>query len=348
LKTGLSILQLRKSVTVTLEVSNAEGSASRTWSIEVPPTTTTTTTTNTTTTTPAVVLPGAADTLVEGEAPPPTAKMGLGGILGLIFGLLFGVILLAAAFFTCRPRERPKAINSRSSSKRNSAVFPPFDDKTAPLLTSKQPILRQGSGRRVDPTPSDLSTFGRTKPKSKRPMSIEDQVKIYLGDEVDNPGEVVRITPKKGEVDYHGVHAKARPDITLSSASLSSAADTDDLSSLGVPVYRPKSKDFHDPLGSWDDLEPELNNRRSHNFDLELDLTRTDISLTGPTGYPVMLPSPASPSSPVGGSSQRVHYHYPEGRERSMERKKSLDRTHNGRARSHERPHSRARTPTHI
>ena len=82
---------------------------------------------------------------------------------------------------------------------------------------------------------------------------------------VDNPGEVVRITPKKGEVDYQGVHAKARPgtckdhdenediadeddfyvetifsDITLSSASLTSAADTDDLSSLGVPVYRPK------------------------------------------------------------------------------------------------------------
>ena len=28
--------------------------------------------------------------------------MGLGGILGLVFGLLFGVILLAAAFFTCR------------------------------------------------------------------------------------------------------------------------------------------------------------------------------------------------------------------------------------------------------
>ena len=90
---------------------------------------------------------------------------------------------------------------------------------------------------------------------------------------MDNPGEVVRITPKKGEVDYPGVqakHAKARPgftskstlchgvvcvyeceghnqmtpnrssDITLSSASLSSAADTDDLSSLGVPVSRPK------------------------------------------------------------------------------------------------------------
>ena len=69
-------------------------------------------------------------------------------------------------------------------------------------------------------------------------MSIEDQVKIYLGDQVvtndkfvetensvfqcchlksfcqvDNPGEVVRITPKKGEVDYPGVHAKARPGI---------------------------------------------------------------------------------------------------------------------------------------
>ena len=51
-----------------------------------------------------------------------------------------------------------------------------------------------------------------------------------------------------------------------------------------------RSKDFHDPLGSWDDLEPELNNRRSHNLDLDLDLdlTRTDISLTGPTGYPVI------------------------------------------------------------
>ena len=93
----------------------------------------------------AVVVAGAADTLVEGEgetnliaasrllsfslsdvllvlqhlhhlqcvtmcysvlqcvtAPPPAARMGLGGILGLVFGLLFGVILLAAAFFTCR------------------------------------------------------------------------------------------------------------------------------------------------------------------------------------------------------------------------------------------------------
>jgi len=343
----LTILRLQRSVTVVLEVSNAEGSASRTWSVKVPLTTTTTTTTTTTNTVPVVVLPG-ADTLVEEEAAPPTARMGLGGILGLIFGLLFGVILVAAAFFTCRPRERPKAINSRSSSKRNSAVFPPaFDDKTTPLL--KQPILRQGSGRRVDPPPTNLSTFGQANSTSKRPMSIEDQVKIYLGDQVDNPGEVVRITPKKGEVDYPGVHAKhakARPDITLSSASLSSAADTDDLSSLGVPVSRPKSKDLHDPLGSWDDLEPELNNRRSHTFDMELDLTRADISLTGPTGYPVM--SPTSPSSPLGGSMQRVHYHYPEGRERSMERKKSLDRTANGRARSQERPHSRARTPTHI
>ena len=35
-------------------------------------------------------------------AAPETARMGLGGILGLIFGLLFGVILVAAAFFTCR------------------------------------------------------------------------------------------------------------------------------------------------------------------------------------------------------------------------------------------------------
>ena len=37
-------------------------------------------------------------------APPPAARMGLGGILGLVFGLLFGVVLLAAAFYKCRYR----------------------------------------------------------------------------------------------------------------------------------------------------------------------------------------------------------------------------------------------------
>jgi len=171
-------------------------------------------------------------------------------------------------------------------------------------------------------------------------------VKAYLGEDSPDrglsPGEVVRITPRKADVDYRGVQAKARPDILLSSASLSTTADTDDLSSLGVPVYRPKSRDFHDPLDSWEDLEPELNNRRSHNFDLELDLTRTDISLTGPTGYPVVLPS--TPTSPLGGSVQKMHYHYPEGRERSMERRRSSGHS---RARSGERS-SRARTPTHV
>ena len=32
-----------------------------------------------------------------------------------------------------------------------------------------------------------------------------------------------------------------------------------------------RSKDLHDPLGSWDDLEPELNNRRLYNIDMKLD-----------------------------------------------------------------------------
>ena len=40
--------------------------------------------------------------------------------------------------------------------------------------------------------------------------------------------------------------------------------DTDDLSTLGVPVGH---KDDLDPLSAWNDLEPELENRRSRNFD---------------------------------------------------------------------------------
>ena len=218
-----------------------------------------------------------------------------------------------------------------------SGVFPAFDDKTAPLLTSKQPILRfqasqthtlhipqhctlhseqppllkhlhsynsnhrhfhvdsssssssspscaprQGSGRRLDPAPSDLSTFGRVnfkwqtkwkptliffrqnpKPRdrcqlrtrSRSTLEIRWKIKRNLRawlyqmawinsarlttlarlspgspespgspgspetrwqswftfSQIDNPGEVVRITPRKGEVDYQGVHAKARP-----------------------------------------------------------------------------------------------------------------------------------------
>ena len=40
--------------------------------------------------------------------------------------------------------------------------------------------------------------------------------------------------------------------------------DTDDLSTLGVPVGH---KDELDPLSAWHDLEPELENRRSRNFD---------------------------------------------------------------------------------
>ena len=130
-------------------------------------------------------------------------------------------------------------------------------------------------------------------------MSIEDQVKIYLGDQVlkniipastdeksqsailnfatwnltsshrltilgrlwgsgqrrersiirrfmlrpdQVPGKITMITRTRTRMIFS--------DITLSSASLSSAADTDDLSSLGVPVFRPKYAFLH----LWDQL----------------------------------------------------------------------------------------------
>ena len=110
-----------------------------------------------------------------------------------------------------------------------------------------------------------------------------------------------------------------------------------------------------DPLSAWNDLEPELDVRRSRNFDeshtgrqlecqvgeimihfnssvLRLSLPPgTDISLTGPTGYPVLLPSPGhSPTSTL----QKLHYHIPEGRQDRQERTKSGE--------------WRARTPTSI
>lgn len=266
--------------------------------------------------------------------------MGVGGIIGLVAGLLFGVILLAVSFFCSRSGPRQK-VGDGSGSKRSSAMYAPLNEKDGPLKFPDGPILRVNSGRPINPGPP-MTTFGpNICPDPSRPLSIEDSVKLYLGDQVDvglssGVGELVRITPLKGEVDYSTLQRKARPDITLSSASLASSADTDDLSTLGVQVSRPRSTDFPDPLGSWDDLEPELNNRRSRNLELELDFTQTDISLTGPTGYPVLLPSPSP--SPIGGSRQRLHYHYPEGRRRSTERGRSLERAQNG----------RARTPTHL
>ena len=46
--------------------------------------------------------------------------------------------------------------------------------------------------------------------------------------------------------------------------SNSFSSDTDDLSTLGVPVGH---KDDLDPLSAWHELEPGLEKRRSKNFD---------------------------------------------------------------------------------
>ena len=107
-----------------------------------------------------------------------------------------------------------------------------------------------------------------------------------------------------------------------------SSDDTDDLSTLGVPVGQ---KEFVDPLSARNDLEPELDVRRSKDMNdgrqletqvgeimihfnssvLHLSLLPgTDISLTGPTGYPVLLPSPVHyqrvPSTSSTTTYQRI------------------------------------------
>ena len=218
-------------------------------------------------------------------------------------------------------------------------------EKQAPLLISEPVILRQNSGRR---SKGQMSTFGKGRPGSK--PDIENSVKMYLGDNtrIDNPGQ------KHKQEEYQkrpgtqsnkwvwGIrkHFPFITDIQFSYASFSSD-DTDDLSTLGVPVGH---KEFVDPLSAWNDLEPELEIRRSRNLEdlnqsrqlgcqvgeimihfnssvLRLSLPPgTDISLTGPTGYPVLLPSPGhSPSSTL----QKLHYHIPEDRQDRQERTKS-------------------------
>ena len=202
-----------------------------------------------------------------------------------------------------------------------------------------------------------MTTFGKGRPAAK--PDIEHSVKRYLSDSQPDgrpnqkqrqeqfqrsPGKKNRIKRPQTEKMYL--------DIEFSYASFSSD-DTDDLSTLGVPVGQ---KEFVDPLSAWNELEPELDKRRSRNLDdmnssrqlecqvgeimihfnssvLRLSLPPgTDISLTGPTGYPVILPSPGhSPTSTL----PRLHYHLPEARQQER----------------HEKTRSgewRARTPTSI
>ena len=158
-------------------------------------------------------------------------------------------------------------------------------------------------------------------------------------------------------------------DVQFSYASFSSD-DTDDLSTLGVPVGQ---KEFVDPLSAWNDLEPELDVRRSKNLEdmnngrqletqvgeimihfnssvLHLSLPPgTDISLTGPTGYPVLLPSPVH--SPTG-TLNKLHYHIPEDRQERHERTKSGEWRKSGDWRksgeSRISGEWRSRTPTNI
>merc|ERR1712059_181528 len=250
-----------------------------------------------------------------------------------------------------QPKHR--SVNSSKMNLGSKALFPSFDDNLDPLIPPNNHVFlreSQNKGRSLKAPPT-MTTFGRPISGTGRPLSIEDSVKMYLGDQVDSPGEVVTITPKKKEVNYQEVHARAKPDISLhSTSSANTSWDTDDLSSMGVPVSRPKScyaalcvhkspyafmsksTQFPDPLGSWEDLEPGLKKIRSLN--LEIDLNRTDVTLTGPTGYPVFLSSPTHPPMGSSTSSQRIHYHYPEGRGRSTERGRSLDRTSSGRTRT--------------
>ena len=91
-----------------------------------------------------------------------------------------------------------------------------------------------------------MTTFG------KGPRDIENSVKTYLHYE----SSPIIIT-------QHGTDFPDLPDIKQRNSN-SFSDDTDDLSTLGVPVGH---KDDPDPLSAWNELEPELEKRRSKNFE---------------------------------------------------------------------------------
>jgi len=338
LQSILHVYELYENITVSVEIVNSAGSTFHQFEVfvppppptipTIPPTTLPPTTEPITTTEPPTSIP---PILQAGQYKQETTKssMGIGAILGLVGGLLFGILLLCLSFVLFKKKSTPVKVDG--GSKRNSGYFPSeagskrssgffTSEKQTPLLISEPVIMRQNSGRR---SKGQMTTFGKARPGSN--PDIENSVKMYLGDT-----KTPNSNQKQRQEEF-----QRRPDIQFSYASFSSD-DTDDLSTLGVPVGQ---KEFVDPLSAWNDLEPELDIRRSRNLDemnsgsvLRLSLPPgTDISLTGPTGYPVILPSPGhSPTSTLS----KLHYHIPEARQDRQERTRSGE--------------WRARTPTSI
>lgn len=156
-----------------------------------------------------------------------------------------------------------------------------WEEKQFPLLPADS-IIRQKSLDNGSPLP--MSTFGKD---GRSPRDMPD-----------------------GRQNGHINHK----DLEIILPSSPSSDGTDDLSTLGI-----RMKEFPDPLASWEDLEPELNSRRSRNLDLEREelqlrpdhslLSPTHVvRLSGPTGYPVTIPSPKhSPYTSI----QKLHLHTP-------------------------------------
>lgn len=282
-----------------------------------------------------------ADHLVENEV--VESSINSATIVAIVIGVLFGVALITCGFVCFNTKGNSSNVQSNdknksnrgsgyfpvdngfggSKSQRGSAYFTP--EKHVKPFASEPVVMRQNSGRRVRNT--EMTTFGKDrvqgKEKSPRDSDIEHSVKKYL-DSVHYDSSPVVVSSS----------TQPQPVVATLEAALTnsfSSSHTDDLSTLGVPV---DSRDEVDCLGGvLEQLEPSLEvKRRSRNFDrenrrsiLRLSLPPgTEVSLTtppgpapalvtgltGPTGYPVMVPSPGSmvmASSPTS----KIQYHLP-------------------------------------
>ena len=273
LETALNVFDLKENVTVRLEISNTVGSTETSFVIRLPPTTTTTTTTTTRTTTSTVVTTTTTDVvypmpIVGGEKEEVTA-MTVPAVIALVVGLGLGLLLICLAVFLFNKRTGSAPAESRANNSNRSSVYFPlepvkvssgyFAAENSSSFNLEPVVMRQNSGRKV----KQMTTFGKGQSGQS---DIENSIKKYL-DSVHYEASPIIVT-QQGQ-------SLLSPDISvclenlifpaaLQTNSNSFSDDTDDLSTLGVPVGH---KDDLDPLSAWNDLEPELENRRSRNFD---------------------------------------------------------------------------------
>ena len=189
-------------------------------------------------------------------------------VIALVVGLGLGLLLICLAVFLFNKRPgSPLPADSRATSTRSSVYFPLepvkvssgyFAAENSSSFNPEPVVMRQNSGRKV----KQMTTFGKG-PSDQ--SDIENSIKKYL-DSVHYETSPIVVTQQgkyfPPDISVWVVNFMSAAALQRNSNSFSD--DTDDLSTLGVPVGH---KDDLDPLSAWNDLEPELENRRSRNFD---------------------------------------------------------------------------------